>query len=98
MKLEVKHFLVQIIESFAVFDQTGEGFLPIAQLKHLMCTNFGKASWDIIYTFYLYSESESETLNEEDFNFLISHLKKTGDDFIEYKEFAKMLCEKKWIG
>ena len=53
MKLEVKHFLVQIIESFAVFDQTGEGFLPIAQLKHLMCTNFGKASWDIIYTFYL---------------------------------------------
>ena len=65
-----------------------------------MCTNFGKASWDIIYTFYLYSESESEseTLNEEDFNFLISHLKKTEDDFIEYKEFAKMLCEKKWIG
>ena len=63
-----------------------------------MCTNFGKASWDIIYTFYLYSESESETLNEEDFNFLISHLKKTEDDFIEYKEFAKMLFEKELVG
>ena len=61
-----------------------------------MCTNFGKASWDIIYTFYLYSESESEseTLNEEDFNFLISHLNITDDDFIVYKDFAKMLSEK----
>ena len=51
----MKYFLVhpQIIESLAVFDLTGEGFLPIAQLKHSMCTNFGKASWDIIYTFYL---------------------------------------------
>merc|ERR1712066_536870 len=49
----------EITESFAVFDLDGEGWLPIAQLKHLMCTNF-----------------ESETLKEEEFNFLISHVKK----------------------
>ena len=48
------------------------------------------------YTFYLYSESESEseTLNEEDFNFLISHLKKTDEGFIQYKDFAEMLSKK----
>ena len=87
----------QITESFAVFDLDGEGWLPIAQLKHLMCTNFGKASLHIFHSKYfiiLKLGSESETLKEEEFNFLISHLKKNDEGFIQYKDFARILSEK----
>merc|ERR1711874_272114 len=72
----------EISEHFAVFDLDGEGWLPIAQLQHLLCTNFG---------------SESETLEEEEFNFLISHLKKNDEGFIQYKDFARILSEKIYV-
>ena len=77
----------------------GEGWLPVAQLKHLMCTNFGKASGEHINTqyflrFHYILGPESETLNEEEFDFLISHIKKTDQDFIQYKDFANILSKK----
>eukprot|EP00092_Neocalanus_flemingeri_P023786 GFUD01025806.1.p1 GENE.GFUD01025806.1~~GFUD01025806.1.p1 ORF type:complete len:164 (+),score=22.19 GFUD01025806.1:124-615(+) len=67
----------EVIESISSFDLDGEGWLPVGQLKHLMCTDAG---------------APQERLSPEEFDFLISDLTQR-DGFIRYEEIAHLLME-----
>eukprot|EP00090_Calanus_glacialis_P030942 TRINITY_DN50441_c0_g1_i1.p1 TRINITY_DN50441_c0_g1~~TRINITY_DN50441_c0_g1_i1.p1 ORF type:complete len:161 (-),score=37.25 TRINITY_DN50441_c0_g1_i1:41-523(-) len=67
----------EVTESLGAFDLDGEGWIPIGQLKHLMCTDAG---------------DPQERLSPEEFDFLISDLSER-DGFIRYAEIAHLLTE-----
>merc|ERR1711872_194859 len=67
----------EVSESLGAFDLDGEGWIPIGQLKHLMCTDAGVPE---------------ECLSPDEFEFLISGVKQE-DGFIRYEEIAHLLTQ-----
>jgi len=67
----------EVSESLGAFDLDGEGWIPVGQLKHLMCTDAG---------------APEECLSQEEFDFLLSGVKQE-DGFIRYQEIAHLLTQ-----